>query len=230
MPEPLAPPPPPESKKSTYHPTYGPLRNDALVSVKVPADAKVFINDRPTPSTGPDREYISRNLKSGAHYNYAVRVEFIRNGQKVSENKTVQLTAGQLANLDFTQGVAHVQTAANSKIYLSGQELTVSGPVRELPITALTTGSPWADDSNRAVIENDGQQQVREQTASLNADESRVDERRAGAGLRLSDTGAPSLNRGAAFSNWLVVLALIGAPLVFFRWWRRQAGRTSLYA
>jgi len=206
------------------------LRNDALVSVKVPAEAKVFINDRSTPSTGEDREYISRNLQSGAHYNYTVRVEFIRNGQKVSENKTVQLTAGQSANLDFTQGEARVQTVANAKHYLIGQEMKVSGPVRELPATYLTTDSPWADDAIRAVIENDGQQQLREQIVSLKADESRGDERRAGAELGLSGAGATSLNRRAAFSTWLVVLAIVGAPLVFFCWRRRQAGRTFLGA
>jgi uncharacterized protein (TIGR03000 family) len=242
VPEPLD--PPPASKKSTYHPTYGPLRNDASLSVKVPADAKVFVNDRPTPSTGADREYISRNLQSGAHYNYAVRVEFIRNGQPVLENKTVQLTAGQSANLDFTQGEARVQTAANpetrttligrvpanAKLYLSSQEMKLSSPVHELPTTYLTTGSQWADDAIRAVIEKDGQQQVREQTVSLKADESREDERRAGAGLRLSGAGAPSLNRRAAFSNWLMMLAFGGAPLVFFGWRRRQAGRTFLGA
>jgi uncharacterized protein (TIGR03000 family) len=116
-----APPPPPPSP--TNHPTYGPLPNEALLSVKVPADAKVFINGRPTPSTGADREYISRYLQGIAHYNYAVRVEFIRNGQPVSENKTVQLTSGQSANLDFTQGEARVQRATNPKTLktLTGQ-------------------------------------------------------------------------------------------------------------
>jgi uncharacterized protein (TIGR03000 family) len=113
-PVPAAPAPAPAAPDSTYHPTSAPLRNSALLSVKVPADAKVFVNDHPTPSTGADREYISRNLKSGAHYNYAVRVEFIRNGQAVSEIKTVQVTAGQSASLDFSQGETSVQTAANS--------------------------------------------------------------------------------------------------------------------
>ena len=69
---------------TTYHPTYGPMRNSALLSVKVPADAKVFVNDRPTTSTGSDREYISRDLQTGAGYNYTVRAEFVRDGKTVS--------------------------------------------------------------------------------------------------------------------------------------------------
>ena len=52
----------PAPSSSTYHPTYGPVRTSALLSVKVPTDAKVFVNDQSTTSTGSDREYISRDL------------------------------------------------------------------------------------------------------------------------------------------------------------------------
>jgi uncharacterized protein (TIGR03000 family) len=177
---------------ANYHPTYGPMRNSALLSVKVPADAKVFVNDRATTSTGADREYISRDLMAGARYNYDVRAEFVRDGQTVSEYKTVQLTAGQSTNVDFTQGGSSIQTAAaaeapaaetrttlivrvpeDAKLYLSGQETKANGPVREFTTTKLPNGGQWANYAIRAVIERDGQQQVREQTVSLEAGESR---------------------------------------------------------
>lgn len=226
-----------QQPKSTDHPTYGPLRNDALLSVKVPTDAKVFVNDHATRSTGADREYISRNLKGGAQYNYAVRVEFIRNGQTVSENKTVQLTAGQSANLDFTQGEALVQTAASpenhtaligqvpvdAKLYLVGREMKIRGPACELSNGDLTAGSPGPNDAIQAVIENDGQ--VREQTGSLTAYESRDDTRQAVAGIRSNRPEAPTLNRRADSSNWLATLSLGGAAFGFFAWRKRQAGR-----
>jgi uncharacterized protein (TIGR03000 family) len=80
----------------------------ASLSVKVPANATVFVNDSPTLNKGTDREYISRNLQTGKHYNYTVRVEFFRNGRSVLEKKSVQLTAGQSATLDFTQGAAQL--------------------------------------------------------------------------------------------------------------------------
>ena len=106
-----------------------------MLSVKVPADAKVFVNDRPTTSTGTDREYISRDLQSGARYNYDIRAEFLRDGQTVSEVKTVQLTAGQSVNLDFNGASEDLQAAndmgdslttltvrlpADAKLYLGG--------------------------------------------------------------------------------------------------------------
>ena len=83
-----------------------------LLSVKVPAEAKVFVNDKPTTSEGIDREFISRDLQIGARYNYNVRVEFTRDGKPVSEVKSVQMATGQTANLDFTQADSTVETAA----------------------------------------------------------------------------------------------------------------------
>ncbi|HEX3726206.1 MAG TPA: TIGR03000 domain-containing protein [Pirellulales bacterium] len=186
-PTPPGPTEPAPGQSTMYHPTYGPMRNSALLSVKVPADAKVFVNDRATTSTGLDREYISRDLETGARYNYEVRAEFIRDGKSVSETKTVQLTAGQNAGLDFTGDVATVQTAAateprttlvihvpdDAKLFLAGQETHSTGPVREFSTNKLPSGSEWNTYAIRAVVERDGQQQVREESISLKAGESR---------------------------------------------------------
>jgi uncharacterized protein (TIGR03000 family) len=156
-----------------------------MLSVKVPAEAKVFVNDRPTMSTGEQREYVSRNLQAGARYNYDVRVEYIRNGQPVTENKSVQVGAGQTASLDFT-GEAVESTAENSapttltvhvpenaKLYLGGRETKSTGSVREFRTTRLPAGSNWADYTIRAVVDQDGKQLVSEQTISLKAGDSR---------------------------------------------------------
>ncbi len=177
----------PAPQSSTYHPTYGPMRDSARLAVKVPADAQVFVNDRPTTSTGMDREYISRDLQAGANSSYSVRAEFVRDGQPVSEVKTVQLTAGQGAQLDFTQGAPSIQTAsapearttltvrlpADAKLYLGGHETKATGPVREFSTTRLPNGSEWTTYAVRAVIERDGKQEVREESISLKAGDSR---------------------------------------------------------
>jgi uncharacterized protein (TIGR03000 family) len=172
------------------------MRNSALLSVKVPADAKVFVNEHATTSTGADREYISRDLQAGAQYNYNVRVEFSRDGKNVSETKTVQLAAGKSGQLTFAEPAAPqtadnnatrtaeapsaetrttliVHVPADAKLYLSGQETKATGPVREFSTTKLAAGAQWADYALRAVVDKDGQQQVREQMVSLKAGESR---------------------------------------------------------
>ncbi len=162
------------------------MRNSATLAVKVPADAKVFVNDRPTTSTGADREYVSHDLRPGARYNYTVRAEFERDGKTVTETKTIQLTAGRLGALDFTSD-ATVQTAdnadarttlivrlpADAKLYLSGHETKATGKVREFSTTKLPNSSQWSEYAIRAVVDRDGHEQVREQTVSLKAGESR---------------------------------------------------------
>lgn len=72
------------------------------LTVDVPADAKVFINDRPTTSTGTRRVYASSGLKTDAVYPYRVRAEFMRHGKPVSVEKVVPLTVGKSVALAFT--------------------------------------------------------------------------------------------------------------------------------
>jgi uncharacterized protein (TIGR03000 family) len=167
-----------------YHPTYGPMRNSALLSVKVPADAKVFVNDRPTTSTGTDREYISRSLRPGAGYTYTVRAEFERDGKPVTEEKTVHLTAAQTVSLSFTEAeqtadsgetrtTLTVRLPADAKLYLAGRETKSTGEVREFSTTRLPEGAEWTTYAVRAVVNRDGHEEVREQTVSLKAGESR---------------------------------------------------------
>lgn len=169
-----------------YHPTYGPIRNSALLTVKVPADAKVFVNDRATSSTGEDREYISRDLQPGAQYSYKVRAEFVRDGKPVTEEKSVQLTAGQSSALSFT-GEQQVQTAKeadtrttliirlpeDAKLYLAGKATKATGEVREFSTNKLPAGAQWQTYAIRAVVTRDGHEEVREQSVSLKAGESR---------------------------------------------------------
>ena len=116
-----------------------------------------------------------------------MRAEFVRDGKTVSEVKSIQLTAGQSANLDFTQAEPAQQAAIetstpttlivrvpdDAKLYLAGRETKATGPVREFTTKKLPAGSEWATYAVRAVIERDGQQVVREQTVSLKAGESR---------------------------------------------------------
>ena len=71
------------------------------VVVTVPADAKVYVNGYLTKSTGKQRQFSSGGIKPDASYEYLVRVEFVRDGKPVREEKTVLLTAGKSASLVF---------------------------------------------------------------------------------------------------------------------------------
>ena len=71
------------------------------LTVNVPADAKVFINDRPTTSTGEYRQYFSTGLQLAIVYPYRVRAEFMRDGKPVSEERAFRIAGGQTASLNF---------------------------------------------------------------------------------------------------------------------------------
>jgi uncharacterized protein (TIGR03000 family) len=161
------------------------MRTSALLSVKVPADAKVFVNDRSTTSTGSQREYISRDLRPGASYSYTVRAEFERDGKPVTEEKSVRLIAGQTASLSFSESEEEVakddetltkltvRLPADARLYLAGHETKASGEVREFSTSKLSAGAEWTSYAIRAVVNRDGHEEVREQTVTLAAGESR---------------------------------------------------------
>ncbi len=87
--------------------SVAPLTSTSMrLTVTAPADARVIINDRPTTSTGELRRYTSTGLQPGLGYDYRVRAEFVRDGQPVVEEKTVQVKAGQEATLTFAPSAA----------------------------------------------------------------------------------------------------------------------------
>ncbi|MDO4574488.1 MAG: TIGR03000 domain-containing protein [Planctomycetia bacterium] len=75
--------------------------NSGLLKIYVPIDAKVFVNDRETSTDGSIRSFVSYGLQKGNEYDYEVRAEVVRNGQKYVETKVVTLTAGANQALAF---------------------------------------------------------------------------------------------------------------------------------
>ena len=93
-----------------------PDSDSVLLTVSVPADAKVFVNGQSTRSTGELRQYHLAVFSRPPSIAYRVRAEFVRDGKPISEEKTVQLTAGQTGSLAFSAApnaqVADMATSA----------------------------------------------------------------------------------------------------------------------
>lgn len=151
-----------------------------MLNVNVPAEAKVFVNGAATTSTGTQRQYISRGLNAGNRYAYEVKVEMIRDGQTVTENKSVTLGPGEQVNLAFnfdskeapvaaekakTKLTLHVP--ADAKVFLAGRETSSTGEVREFTTSKLAPGAEWNEYTVKVVANIDGQEIVREKTISL---------------------------------------------------------------
>src|SRR5579875_3592889 len=96
--EPLA--PPAEEKKGKDKGTMLPT-NKAKLVVELPANAKLFIDDRPMKNVSGTRSFNTPELEPGQAYYYMVRVETVRDGKPVSETRRIIVRAGQVARADF---------------------------------------------------------------------------------------------------------------------------------
>lgn len=167
--------------------TYNLDHNSMMLSVTVPADAKVFVNDRLTSSTGSVRRFVSRGLDPNATYTYEVRAEVTRNGKTETDTKTIKVGGGQVADLAFAfdrNEAEHVaqgplktslilRVPNDAKVFLAGKETKSTGEVREFATTKLPNGGEWNDYSIRVELNRDGQTLSKETNVSLAAGEAR---------------------------------------------------------
>ena len=149
-------------------------RDAGGLTVSVPADAKVFVNDKPTTSTGTVREYISRGLEPGLQYSYQVRVEAMRDGQLVTDTKTVSLQAGRMHRINFdfareqsVETVLNLNVPADAKVTLAGSATSSTGNEREYKTTTLAPGQTWSNYDIVVTVERDGQTLTKQQTIDL---------------------------------------------------------------
>ena len=93
-------------------------REDGCVlTVWVPASAKVTINGNATKSTGSQRHFVSYGLQPGYSYTYQVVAKALVNGKEYTDSKTISLTAGARGSVAFGFNDARVteglMTASN---------------------------------------------------------------------------------------------------------------------
>jgi uncharacterized protein (TIGR03000 family) len=152
--------------------------NAIELAVRVPTEAKVFVNDKPTTSTGTQRSYTTKNLDPSNRYTYSVRAEYEHNGQMVSQTKTATVGVGDVASLAFDPNepvttALTLKVPTDAKVYLAGKETTLTGEQRKFTTTRLPLGQQWANYTVRVEVERDGQKQTKEEKISLAAGDSR---------------------------------------------------------
>jgi uncharacterized protein (TIGR03000 family) len=90
---------PPSSEDAASAPPIG--STSATLILTVPAGAKVWIDDTPMTSTGLFREFESPPLAPGKRYTCKVRVRWNENGQEVTQERQVEVSAGAHVHVDF---------------------------------------------------------------------------------------------------------------------------------
>jgi uncharacterized protein (TIGR03000 family) len=69
--------------------------------VELPADAKLYVDDRLMKTTSERRVFNSPPLEAGQTYYYILRAEVVREGQTLSDTKRVLVHAGQMIQASF---------------------------------------------------------------------------------------------------------------------------------
>jgi uncharacterized protein (TIGR03000 family) len=72
-----------------------------LLTIFVPADAKLYIEDQPTQLTGTRREFISPKLPKGKEFIYTLKAAVEKGSQKVTGKEEVTVKAGDHATVEF---------------------------------------------------------------------------------------------------------------------------------
>ena len=80
----------------------------ATLVVRLPAEAKLTVDDQPTTSKSDRRTLISPPLFNGKEYYYTLKAEVIRDGKPISETRRVTVRAGRESEVkfDFNTSVA----------------------------------------------------------------------------------------------------------------------------
>ena len=76
----------------------------AHLEVRVPAmDAQVLFDGDPTRQQGMDRMFVSPPLTPGKSFTYSIEARWMENGRMVTQSRSVPVSAGQTATVDFTR-------------------------------------------------------------------------------------------------------------------------------
>jgi uncharacterized protein (TIGR03000 family) len=76
----------------------------AHFTVKLPADAKLWVNDAETKPIGSSRRFHTPpNLEPGKNYEYTFRAQWTDNAQTVTHDRNVRFKAGDDLTVDFSQ-------------------------------------------------------------------------------------------------------------------------------
>ncbi len=73
----------------------------ATVVVRLPKDAKLWVDEVSCPLTSDVRSFNTPALKTGRKYFYTLKAEVVRDGKPVTEARRVLVAAGKRVDVDF---------------------------------------------------------------------------------------------------------------------------------
>jgi uncharacterized protein (TIGR03000 family) len=121
----------------------------ATITVKLPADARLYFDDNPTRQDGATRTFVTPELRPGKEFVYQAKVEYVRDGRTMTQTKAVTVRAGQTARVEFGAAMAGMMAAPKG-----GHVYTINNDLRRNAVAVYRTnadgtltevsGSPFA--------------------------------------------------------------------------------------
>jgi uncharacterized protein (TIGR03000 family) len=184
---------------STPHASAKPAvqSDSAILTVSVPENAKVTVNEHPTTSDGSVRQFMSKGLKEGYVYTYVVKVIYDQDGEEKSDSQKVKLRAGETKDVVFDVAdqetddveaaddnrdetaraplptdenvvtVVRLHVPADAKVTLAGNPTNGNGVIRTFRTKQLKAGQHWKNYTVRVVSDVNGQSISQERTIDV---------------------------------------------------------------
>lgn len=93
-------------RPNNYTPGFSPVSNGnpgarAVVLIKLPADARLYADNKALALQGTERRFVTPELPGGQDYVYRFRVEYDRNGETLSATRKVAVRSGAMISVEF---------------------------------------------------------------------------------------------------------------------------------
>jgi uncharacterized protein (TIGR03000 family) len=85
--------------------------DSARITVKLPEDAKLFVDGVLCPMASATRSFDTPKLNAGQSYHYQLKAEVVRGGKTTTVNRRIDFEAGQSIAVEFSN-LPRLQTAS----------------------------------------------------------------------------------------------------------------------
>lgn len=147
-------------------------KSEAVLSLKLPRSAKVYINGKLTKTQGRLRQYVSRNLTEDKDYRYRVKAVVERDGRAIVRTQLVRMRPGMERVVRFKFEQPQVTTLVlkvpeDAEVLLDGKVTKAKGKVRTFSTRKLSNEQSWNDYQIEVRYFKDGQQVVQQRRVNL---------------------------------------------------------------
>ena len=147
-------------------------KSEAVLSLKLPKEAKVYINGKLTKTEGRLRQYVSRNLTEGKNYRYRVKAVLEKDGREIVRTQLISMSPGkdQLVKFKFDQPQVTtlvLKVPADAEVLLDGKATKAKGKIRTFSTRKLSNEQSWNDYKIEIRYVKDGQQVVEQRIVNL---------------------------------------------------------------